>query len=317
MTKRKEDSNAVKVAVIGAAATIIVAVIAGIFAVLQQQASSSPTLPPTTVATSQGNTNFDYSVRVQSNDTGLPVPNAKVTIEVIGQAPLDEITDSNGIARFFIDTSRSGQPARLLIRATGLKLYNQNIDLRQGTLPDVVPLETEQVDVPTASAPAQTKLEPTSTLDCSLVTGIFAGIWANVRGDIGCLAGAITTIPMVEENFERGKMFWRGESIDHGQALVLFNNGTWKVFQHAPFVEGSPEYPCIDSNTPAQSPPTPKRGFGTMWCDIPEIRNGLGNAVDVERAYSGYMQQFDNGLMMRTDYNASFVLYDKGTWEQR
>jgi len=317
MAKRKVDRNAVIVAVIGAVALIIAAVVPGLFDLLQQQIPASSTSSPATATTSQGNTNFDYSVRVQASDTSLPIPNAKVTIEVIGQAPLDEVTDSNGIARFFIDTSRSGQPARLIIRTAGFKLHIQNIDLRQGVLPDVVALEAELSSAPTATIPVQTKLEPTSTPECPAVAGIFAGTWANVRGNIGCASDSIATIPIVDENFERGKMMWRGESIDHARALVLFNNGTWKIFQHAPFVEGSPEYPCTDSNTPAQSPPTPKRGFGAMWCDIPEIRNGLGNAVDAEREYSGYMQRFNNGFMMQTDYNATFVLYDSGVWEQR
>ena len=110
-------------------------------------------------------------------------------------------------------------------------------------------------------------------------------------------------------------MFWR-EPIDNAQALVLFSNGTWQIFQHEPYEEGDPEYPCADENTPAQSPPSPRRGFGTMWCDIPAIRNGLGNATDAERAFAGLMQQFENGFMVYTDYNATFVFYDSGVWEQ-
>ena len=111
-------------------------------------------------------------------------------------------------------------------------------------------------------------------------------------------------------------MFWR-EPIDYAQALVLFGNGTWRIFAHAPFVEGSPDYSCVDENTPAQTPPTPKRGFGLMWCDISDIRSGLGNAVDAERGYSGSMQSFDNGFMIRTDYDSTFIIYAAGAWEQR
>jgi len=111
-------------------------------------------------------------------------------------------------------------------------------------------------------------------------------------------------------------MFWR-EPIDYAQALVVFNSGTWRIFRHTPFVEGSPEFPCADENTPAQSPPTPKRGFGTMWCDIPEIRSGLGNATDAERGFTGYMQQFDKGFMLQTDYGEIFIFYFNGVWEKR
>jgi len=121
---------------------------------------------------------------------------------------------------------------------------------------------------------------------------------------------------VVEENFERGMMIWR-EPIDDAQAMVLFNDGTWKIYQHPPFVEGSPEFPCADANTPAQSPPTPRRGFGTMWCNIPEIRNGLGNAVDVERGFTGYMQNFEHGFMVQDDRGRNYVFYSNGSWERQ
>jgi hypothetical protein len=86
-------------------------------------------------------TSFGYQVRVQAKDTGEYIPNAKVTIEVSGQAPLDGITDSNGLARIFISSSRAGKPGRLIVETAGYKRYMQNIDLTMGTLPDVVQLE--------------------------------------------------------------------------------------------------------------------------------------------------------------------------------
>ena len=55
MTKRrpnKEVSDALKVAIVGALATVAVAVIAGIFALLQRPATSSPTSEPTTAPAS-------------------------------------------------------------------------------------------------------------------------------------------------------------------------------------------------------------------------------------------------------------------------
>lgn len=110
-------------------------------------------------------------------------------------------------------------------------------------------------------------------------------------------------------------MFWRSDAIDAGQALVAFDNGTWRVFQHAPYVEGSPEYACTDANTPPQCPPTPRRGFGTMWCEVPAIRNGLGNAQECERGYSGSQQNFERGFMLNTD-SGLFVFFDDGTWQR-
>ena len=120
---------------------------------------------------------------------------------------------------------------------------------------------------------------------------------------------------VAENNFIGGKMFWR-EPTDHAQALVLYHEGTWKAYEHSPFVEGSPEFSCPDAKTPSQCPPTPKRGFGMMWCNIPEIRTRLGDATDCERGYQGLMQDFDRGSMLRTDTGAIYVLFGDGTWER-
>jgi hypothetical protein len=78
-----------------------------------------------------------------------------------------------------------------------------------------------------------------------------------------------------------------------------------------------PEFPCADADTPARCPPTPKRGFGTMWCDISEIRARLGNATDCERGYQGCMQQFERGFMLKSDEAAIYAFYDDGRWERR
>jgi len=179
-----------------------------------------------------------------------------------------------------------------------------------------VPSQTA-TPLPTAtSAPTATSIPPSATPSCPPVTGVFGQTWLQVQDRIGCAAGSAINGTIVEENFQSGKMFWR-EPIDYAQALVLFSNGTWQIFQHDPYEEGDPEYPCVDENTPPQSPPTPRRGFGTMWCDIPAIRNGLGNATDAERAFTGSMQQFEEGFMIYTDYGATFVFYSSGSWEQR
>jgi hypothetical protein len=111
-------------------------------------------------------------------------------------------------------------------------------------------------------------------------------------------------------------MFWR-EPLDSSQVLVLYSNGTWKLYGHPPFVEGGPEFACVDANTPAQSPPTPKRGFGAAWCDIPEIRGGLGNAIDAEHDYQGDMQSFNQGFALRTDTGTVYVFYTDGRWESK
>ena len=112
-------------------------------------------------------TSFGYQVRVQAKDTGEYIPNAKVTIEVSGQAPLDGITDSNGLARIFISSSRAGKPGRLIVEAAGYKRYMQNIDLTMGTLPDVVQLERMSAAILTPIAIPTETLTATSPVTCT------------------------------------------------------------------------------------------------------------------------------------------------------
>ena len=84
---------------------------------------------------------FEYLVRVQS-DSGENLPDARVTIEVGGRAPLDAYTDSNGIAVIFIDASYSGKPGFLIIERDGFHPFRQNIELVMNALPDLIRLES-------------------------------------------------------------------------------------------------------------------------------------------------------------------------------
>ena len=156
---------------------------------------------------------------------------------------------------------------------------------------------------------------PSPTPRCPVVEGPFGGAWATHEERIGCSVGAPISHSGAEERFEFGMMFWRSDTIDFGRALVAFNNGTWRIFEHAPFMEGSPDFKCTDANTPPECPPTPKRGFGMMWCDIGAIRSGLGNATECERPYGGLQQEFQRGFMLQTD-SGTFVFFHDGTWQR-
>lgn len=84
---------------------------------------------------------FRYQIRVQSQSSPEGISNAKVTIEVGGIAPLDDFTDSSGLAVFDIDTSRAGKSGRLMVEAPKYQSLNQDIDLVQDALPKIIRLE--------------------------------------------------------------------------------------------------------------------------------------------------------------------------------
>lgn len=117
---------------------------------------------------------------------------------------------------------------------------------------------------------------------------------------------------MAEEHFERGRMFWRE---DTDAILVQYANRTLVSYQDI-WRDGDPEYSCPES-TPMQSPPTPIRGFGKIWCTYEAVRTGLGWATDHERGFHGSVQDFERGSIIRTDTGMTYVLYGNGWWEQR
>ena len=152
----------------------------------------------------------------------------------------------------------------------------------------------------------------TSTPECPAVSGPFASIWQETQERLGCAVNQSHTTWIAEEHFERGWMLWRE---DTDLICVLYNNGRWAWYQDI-WHEGDPDYSCSDS-APMESPPTPIRGFGKIWCTYEPVRSGLGWTTDNERGYHGTAQDFERGSIIRTDGGTTYVLYDDGWWERR
>jgi len=132
---KRVKSNSINWTKVGAIAAVISVLIA---LIALGQSFIFPTDEPTSTLE---NTKFEYQVRVQARGTGENVSDAAVTIEVGGKAPLDGITDSNGLARISISVSHAGQPGILIVEAIGYKRYTQNIDLTKDVLPKIIQLE--------------------------------------------------------------------------------------------------------------------------------------------------------------------------------
>jgi hypothetical protein len=93
-------------------------------------------------STTSFNGSFTYEVRVQEHGSLNPVKDAKVILESGSTfVPKIEFTDSEGIARIFIDSSRGGKPGKVIVEAAGYKTYVQNVDLTETELPQVIELE--------------------------------------------------------------------------------------------------------------------------------------------------------------------------------
>ncbi|MGC9398146.1 MAG: serine/threonine protein kinase [Anaerolineae bacterium] len=168
--------------------------------------------------------------------------------------------------------------------------------------------------LPPTSTPFPTSTPlPTATPapTCPAVTGTFADVWQQYQSRLGCARSGVYSTWAAQEHFEGGAMLWRQ---DTDGIWVLYNNGTWAGYHNA-WQEGDPTYSCPDL-APSQSPPTPLRGFGKLWCSQANVRKRLGNAVDPERGFDAFIQDFEGGTVLRTDGGKTYVVYNDQTWTQ-
>ncbi len=178
------------------------------------------------------------------------------------------------------------------------------------TLPPSPEPTTTPIPTPTPTPIPTSTSTPTQV--CPAVTGTFAGVWPALRDRLGCATGPDHSTAAAEELFQNGWMYWRE---DDDRIYVIFSTGRWESHADVWF-EGDPEFSCPDPSTPDESPPTPKRGFGKIWCTVPGVRQGLGAATEGERAVGVAVQSFDHGLILLTD-RWTWVFYSDGSWERR
>jgi hypothetical protein len=169
---------------------------------------------------------------------------------------------------------------------------------------------------PTPPPPPTEGPTPTPTpvlTPCPLVpAGVFAGAWTwgETRQHIGCPTNSGSVMWTAEELFQTGIMVWRQ---DTAHIYAIYDDFTWDEFVDT-WQEGDPEFPCPEVS-PSASPPTPKRGFGTVWCAHPGVRDKLGEAVNQEQGGERWVQDFESGVMYASDHIGNAVLFSDGTWQ--
>jgi hypothetical protein len=181
-------------------------------------------------------------------------------------------------------------------------------------VPTLLPTETPTstpTNTPTLTqtpSPTPTETSVPSPTPCAItVWGAFTAVWQTYADQLGCpTAAGRSGIGMAVEDFQRGRMLWRA---DNRRIYVLYNTGRWAGYDDT-WQEGQPEYSC---GTP-QSPPTPKRGFGQVWCTHSTVRQGLGDATTAERGDSGTLQSYAGGFILRLSGGQTYVLYNDGSW---
>lgn len=126
----------------------------------------SPANQPT-VATAVSTDRFTYQIRIQETSTDQPIEDANVTINLPGTPPVNDFTDSTGLAVFLIDDQFVNALVVVQVTRNGYKDWEQYITLKTGEHPQEMKLQlaqaaTSMVASETATAVSTDTPQPTA-----------------------------------------------------------------------------------------------------------------------------------------------------------
>ncbi len=173
---------------------------------------------------------------------------------------------------------------------------------------------------PTAAPPTATPAPPTPTATPTLpypVVGGFGQLYernGDVRDRVGLPTGGEARVPGAYQVFEHGLMIWRGDS---KTVYVLFNEqSTWYSFADS-WTEGME---VGGGAGPATGQFKPKRGFGKVWREQPDVQRRLGYALTADELGTDLVvQPFERGLLLWSNATGKpliYALYQNNLYER-
>jgi hypothetical protein len=252
-----------------------------------QSAAELPTVAqlPTVTASATIPPESPTNTPVNETSTELPtstiIPSATLTFtpsETITDTPTPTPSDTPTATETPIPTADNEGVMALVGLAAQATVIPQLAQPLAPTVPGVVPL-------PTASC-------------TSLPSGGFGMVVSNnpaLVQQLGCVVGvpAVTILlSSADQVYERGEMVW----LQGPPAVIyaLFNTGR---FQRYDDTFNAATDPVSGGETPPAGLKEPVRGFGKVWRAFPEVRTGLGWAVNDESGGQAVVQLFERGQM--------------------
>lgn len=182
------------------------------------------------------------------------------------------------------------------------------------------PIVTATVSANGATA-VFTPLEVEEGTDCAIESHLDLLGYPDLEGRMGCpVAEAILDDVAINEFGESQPpdrfMLW----FSHEERIyTLLPDGTYISFDDT-WVEGEdPTYSCNPTTEEADSPPLPRRGFGKIWCENPQIQAVMGLVPREERlCQHSVLQAFAKGRLLACFEDATiryFRLMNNGTWD--
>lgn len=103
-----------------------------------------------------------------------------------------------------------------------------------------------------------------------------------------------------------------------GQIYALFPDGVWRAYVDT-WTEEMPDFSCNPLAGDPTSPPLPRRGFGKVWCDNPNVRDQMGTiSVEERLCQHSVIQLFERGRVIACFEDATiryFKLFNDNTWQ--
>ncbi len=172
------------------------------------------------------------------------------------------------------------------------------------------------------------------TTQCLAPEGLFATLWQGYSEELGCPLSnwhsdqSFPPTTFGEMPFQGGHMFLFGGSTPN--ILVTYGSGgwgwtgfgTWDIYPSA-WEDGDPDFLCEQERP---YPEQPIGEFGEIWCNYPQVREGLGwgigEMLDQDRESPGEdvyrLQLFEGGFIFRDSdgwtYDLAYIFFDDGTF---
>jgi hypothetical protein len=166
-----------------------------------------------------------------------------------------------------------------------------------------------------------TPLEVAEAVDCPVESDLDLAGYPAVEKDMGCALEKALFEPIGFNEFGEGPdydrfMLWFSME---NMIYVLLPDGRWETFPDT-WTEQEPEFTCNPYDGEPQSPPLPRRGFGKLWCQQPNLQTTMGPVPREERlCQHAVLQTFERGRVLACFEDATvryFQLRNDGSWAQ-
>jgi hypothetical protein len=130
---------------------------------------------------------------------------------------------------------------------------------------------------------------------------------------MGCPQEVYQDVLAATQNFENGLMVWTELSPDNRRIFAYLSFGSYEFYRDT-WTEADGDTPEGFSAPPGKY--LPRRGFGKVWRDDPELRTRIGYAVEeFERAVTATVQRFDNGWMVWVKETDTVYIFGPQDWK--